>query len=562
MKMNEKQAVDCPDNTTLSWQRLRELSSLGVMPAADPRVEGFLGKIKTFFDVSFCVIATQSEQKEILVLGAENPEFSQAELCRLVDQGREFLMIEDASKDERLKKHPFVSGPPHIRFFASIPLTSGNQMFGSLSIADTVSKKLDTLDQQLFRQIAADLVDVFRVQKAYQQQRLHEDTVEKDGYDGYEQFLKMSRDFFQNSGSTAIYLQFMPETGKETEFGDEDLAVLSRNLRKRLDGIRFCKGTFGRSNVLVTIENSSLNGYGNAFMCAKAVSDTFEVGFLQKTVARIFYLSLKPFDTANLISVSNVFNKLVTNFKAESTNRIAIVSVQDKLVDFGRINEFLEEISREQPVFNRIRNILTREVAIEKIHVPYEFHFADNGSMKLTETESERLIKINLLLVENAINRLDKVSGSVAVDVIATSIISEKAQQKILGMVEKKAGNAGRLIISISGFTFGNHMLELGEFISRLKDRGVKIGFSTFSTMISHLPQFMVKNIDYSFIYTLQALDVVRYESDFNRVKLIVDEYRALEIEPVLMKVSSADQLSRLRATGAVLLEEIYRPDQ
>ena len=57
---------------------------------------------------------------------------------------KELLIIPDATKDERVKDNPLVTGKPHIRFYAGIPIVIDNQYaIGTLCVIDSKPRKLN-----------------------------------------------------------------------------------------------------------------------------------------------------------------------------------------------------------------------------------------------------------------------------------------------------------------------------------------------------------------------------------------------------------------------------------
>ncbi|QDU32478.1 Phosphoserine phosphatase RsbP [Poriferisphaera corsica] len=65
------------------------------------------------------------------------------------------LIIQDATKDPRFQNNPLVTGEPYIRFYAGFPLAGPNGYnIGTLCIADTKPKSLNTQQQQVLRELA------------------------------------------------------------------------------------------------------------------------------------------------------------------------------------------------------------------------------------------------------------------------------------------------------------------------------------------------------------------------------------------------------------------------
>ncbi len=96
--------------------------------------------------------------------------------CSRTIQTPAALVIPDLSADENFGSHPFVVGPPHLRFYAGQPLAApGGQRVGSLCILDTVPRELAAREVSILRDLAdwveqelasdADLVHAREIQR-------------------------------------------------------------------------------------------------------------------------------------------------------------------------------------------------------------------------------------------------------------------------------------------------------------------------------------------------------------------------------------------------------------
>jgi GAF domain-containing protein len=66
-------------------------------------------------------------------------------------------IVQDAAVDPNFRDNPIVNGPPHIRFYAGVPITFGNKLrIGNLCVLDTVPRSLD-YGHQLFLKNAAEI---------------------------------------------------------------------------------------------------------------------------------------------------------------------------------------------------------------------------------------------------------------------------------------------------------------------------------------------------------------------------------------------------------------------
>jgi diguanylate cyclase (GGDEF)-like protein len=67
----------------------------------------------------------------------------------------EMFIVPDTKKDPRFKQNPYVTGHPHIGFYAGVPLSNGDGLaIGSLSIVDVRPRELTTLQLQMLRELS------------------------------------------------------------------------------------------------------------------------------------------------------------------------------------------------------------------------------------------------------------------------------------------------------------------------------------------------------------------------------------------------------------------------
>jgi adenylate cyclase len=147
----------------------------------------------------------------------------------------EILIIEDTLKDERFFDNPMVVNDPKIRFYAGLPLTSllGNNI-GSLCIADTVPRKLNDDELNVFKTIGKLLVERLRMYKLGSIQ--NQIQASKDKLESINNELLQSKRFYQQ-----LFGQYMSESlldrivseGQQPILGVEDrfVTVLMSDLR-------------------------------------------------------------------------------------------------------------------------------------------------------------------------------------------------------------------------------------------------------------------------------------------------------------------------------------------
>jgi diguanylate cyclase (GGDEF)-like protein len=76
------------------------------------------------------------------------------------------LVVPDARNDERFFDHPWVAGPPHIRFYAGHPLKSREGFrIGTLAIADVSRREMSDDDLQALRDLSSFVQDELQVSR-------------------------------------------------------------------------------------------------------------------------------------------------------------------------------------------------------------------------------------------------------------------------------------------------------------------------------------------------------------------------------------------------------------
>ena len=89
------------------------------------------------------------------------------DFCRyIIDAPCDILIVPDLSEDERFMDHRFVTGRPHVVFYAAVPLIApdGN-VLGSLCILDTASRKLDEEQIMTLQSLAKQVVALLELRE-------------------------------------------------------------------------------------------------------------------------------------------------------------------------------------------------------------------------------------------------------------------------------------------------------------------------------------------------------------------------------------------------------------
>ena len=88
-------------------------------------------------------------------------------LCNVTVSRREFCLANDAAQDPRFSGNPFVSGSPHIRFYAGVPLvTPDGHALGSLCVMDTEPRAAFSHEErEALRDLAAIVIDELELRR-------------------------------------------------------------------------------------------------------------------------------------------------------------------------------------------------------------------------------------------------------------------------------------------------------------------------------------------------------------------------------------------------------------
>ena len=80
--------------------------------------------------------------------------------CARAIQKDEVMVVPDARKDERFADNPFVTGEPHIRFYAGAPLTAPNgYRLGTLCLIDDERRSFSAEDRETLNDLAGVVMD-------------------------------------------------------------------------------------------------------------------------------------------------------------------------------------------------------------------------------------------------------------------------------------------------------------------------------------------------------------------------------------------------------------------
>lgn len=140
--------------------RLRALHSLEILDTEpEERFDRLTRMARRVFGVSTALVSLVDENRQWFKskVGLEASETGRdISFCGHAILGHEIFVIENALEDERFADNPLVTGEPHIRFYAGVPLRyHDGSTLGTLCIIDQSPRTLDEQDLATFRDLAA-----------------------------------------------------------------------------------------------------------------------------------------------------------------------------------------------------------------------------------------------------------------------------------------------------------------------------------------------------------------------------------------------------------------------
>ena len=154
-------------------RRLEAVRKTGVMDVANEElflIYTELAKEIANMPVSYTGLIDEERQYMLCNVGLskDRPNSAPRErtFCQFALNSTDPIIIEDCSKDERLKNHPAVTGDPFVRFYGGFPLvTQAGLILGTLCVVDyELGKKLDENQTKLIQKLAARLAHQLETQ--------------------------------------------------------------------------------------------------------------------------------------------------------------------------------------------------------------------------------------------------------------------------------------------------------------------------------------------------------------------------------------------------------------
>jgi len=145
-----------PRNEDQRLQVLYDLLLLDTPP--EERFDRIVEFASTEFDVPICLISLVDRDRQWFKakVGLDACETSRdISFCaHAILESNDLLIVMDAHADQRFHDNPLVTGAPHIRFYAGVPLVMDDGLaIGTLCLIDTVPRTLDDVDQAILRSL-------------------------------------------------------------------------------------------------------------------------------------------------------------------------------------------------------------------------------------------------------------------------------------------------------------------------------------------------------------------------------------------------------------------------
>lgn len=148
---------DIPENEQTRLETLRSLSILDTPP--EEEFDRFTRIAKRLFNVPMALVSLVDENRQWFksCMGLDATETPRdISFCGHAILGDRPFIINNALEDERFSDNPLVTGAPHIRFYAGVPLSTPNgSKLGTLCIIDREPRALSNNDLEALVDLAA-----------------------------------------------------------------------------------------------------------------------------------------------------------------------------------------------------------------------------------------------------------------------------------------------------------------------------------------------------------------------------------------------------------------------
>ncbi|WP_273204723.1 GGDEF and EAL domain-containing protein [Marinobacter subterrani] len=151
-------------NPGIERRRLAALDRLGILDTPpEERFERLTRIARQYYGVKTALFSVLDEDRQWFKSrqGLDTTETPRAvAFCDYAIQQDKLLLVEDATRDPRFQKNPLVTGKPHIRFYAGMPVREPSGFkIGSLCIIDDKPRQFSEIDLDVLRSLASIVED-------------------------------------------------------------------------------------------------------------------------------------------------------------------------------------------------------------------------------------------------------------------------------------------------------------------------------------------------------------------------------------------------------------------
>lgn len=160
-------------NSLKSWteaERLAALDSYQILHTSyEEKYDALVRMAADVADapVSLITLLTEDRQWFKAAVGTDLTGTARAiSFCTVAIEQPNIMIVNDATADPRFSNNPLVTEPPHIRFYAGVPLrTPSGLPLGTLCVLDQQPRDFTSEQQSILESLAARVIDLLEERK-------------------------------------------------------------------------------------------------------------------------------------------------------------------------------------------------------------------------------------------------------------------------------------------------------------------------------------------------------------------------------------------------------------
>jgi PAS domain S-box-containing protein len=144
-----------PDTEDARLQLLQQLDLLE--SGNDPVLDGLVRSAAVLVDTPIALVTLVDRERQVFKaqVGLEGRETARSvAFCAHAILNDEVFEIADATADPRFADNPFVTGPPHVRFYAGVPVGAAGLPLGTVCVIDQRPRRLSARQRQHLTDLA------------------------------------------------------------------------------------------------------------------------------------------------------------------------------------------------------------------------------------------------------------------------------------------------------------------------------------------------------------------------------------------------------------------------